>query len=318
MPIISSAYSPPWYLPGGTLQTLVAARLPRPLIEFRRETLELEDGDFLDLDWLENQASRLIIVTHGLEGSSQSQYIRDICRDSQQARFDILAWNCRSCSGRMNRLPRLYHHGEIEDISTVIDHVRANYHYKEIFLAGISMGGNISIKYLGNRIESTRLIKACATISTPCDLGAAAAAMDKPKNRILKFYFLRNLKKKMAAKEAQFPGSFPMDKFDSMKTWRQFDAEFVAPFIGFNSVEEFYHQASANTHLHKVERPVLIINAINDPVLSQSCHPVVLAKKMDNITLELPTQGGHAYFPMRGNNYAARRIMQYFNALSDG
>ena len=237
MPIIQSAYRPPWYLPGGTLQTLVAARLPRPRVEFRRETLELSDGDFLDIDWLEKSNDQLIIVTHGLEGSSQSQYVRDLCRESENYSFDILAWNCRSCSGRMNRLRKLYHHGEIEDIGVVIEHVLKLDRYSKIFLAGISMGGNISIKLLAHRHDLATHIVACAAISTPCDLAAAAAAMDKPKNAFLKYYFMRNLKKKLEAKESQYQGSFPMDKFDDMKTWRQFDEEFVAPFIGFDTVE---------------------------------------------------------------------------------
>ncbi len=313
MPIVSSQYKAPVYLPGGMLQTLIAARLPRPNISFQRERLELEDGDFLDLDWLNNKSDRLIIVTHGLEGSSRSQYVTDICRQMDHSRYDLLAWNCRSCSGEMNRLKKLYHHGEIEDISTVLDHVISLDRYKKIYLAGISMGGNISIKFLALKKQLAEHISACGVVSTPCDLAAASSAMDRSINYFLRKYFKKNLKKKLVAKNEQYPNSFPMEKFDKMKTWREFDEVFVAPFIGFNSVDEFYFQASANSFIDQVETPLFLINAKNDPVLTDSCHPTELARKSRNTHLELSSTGGHAYFPMMGKNYAASRIINYFD-----
>jgi predicted alpha/beta-fold hydrolase len=312
MPVISSTYRAPYYLPGGTLQTLIAARLPRPEIHFQRETLELKDGDFLDLDWQVNGNRKLIIVTHGLEGSSHSQYTTDMSIQMDHSRYDLLAWNCRSCSGRMNRLKKLYYHGEIEDISEVIEHVLQLNRYDGIYLAGFSMGGNISIKFLSEKKHLAKYIVKCGAVSSPCDLSAAANAMDRPKNYVLRKYFMRNLRRKLAAKEEQFPGSFPMEKFDRVKTWREFDALFSAPFNGFNSVEDFYFAASANNFIDHLKTPTLLINAKNDPVLEPSCNPVHKAEKSPYFFIELPRTGGHVYFPMKGQNYAVRQMLAFF------
>lgn len=314
MPLIKSTYRAPVFLPGGTLQTVIPGRKPRKQIVYERETLELPDGDFLDLDWIRNGSERLIILTHGLEGSSKSQYVSDTVNQMDHEKFDLLAWNCRSCSGRMNRLPKLYHHGEIEDISEVVRHVLSLDRYRSIHLAGFSMGGNITIKFLARKKELARHISSSAVISTPFDLESSSATLDKPKNYLLRKYFMKNLYVKLGAKEAQFPGSFPMEKFHDVKTWNEFDRLFVAPFVGFDSVDVFYREASANTFILDVESPVFIINAKNDPVLTRSCHPIEPARSKSHIHFELSRTGGHVYFPMKKKNYAVRRMIEFFES----
>ena len=314
MPITPTQYRAPFYLPGGMLQTIVAARIPRVVLPMERETLELKDGDFLDLDWLSGENDELIILTHGLEGSSRSQYVTDLAHQLNKSEYDLLAWNCRSCSGRMNRLQRLYHHGEIEDIAEVVEHVLTTKKYRKIHLAGFSMGGNISIKFLALNTTLAPHIASCAVVSSPCDLKAASAAMDRPQNYMLKKYFKKNVGAKLAAKENQFPGSFPMEKYPTIDKWNEIDRYFVAPFVGYNSVEEFYTDVSANNFIDKVKTPLYLINAKNDPVLAPSCHPLDKAKKSTTFHFEFPPTGGHAYFPMNGKNYAVERIIEFISA----
>ena len=311
MPLVKTSYRAPYHLPGGLIQTVAAGRKHRPSISMERETLTLSDGDFIDLDWVSNNNNQLIIVTHGLEGSSRSQYIVDLILECNPNKYDILVWNCRSCSGRMNKLQKLYHHGEIEDISEVVSHVLNTKKYNKLHLAGFSMGGNISIKFLSQNKELAMEITSCAVVSSPCDLRGSSNAMDRPMNFLLRKYFMRNIYKKLAAKEAQFPGSFPMEEFHKLKSWNKFDELFIAPFSGFNSVDEFYYDASANNFIEGVTTPLYLLNAKNDPVLPQSCHPIAQAKKSDNLFLELPRTGGHVYFPINRRNYAVQRIMDF-------
>jgi len=314
MPIIKSNYRAPWYLPSGQLQTIIPARFSRKPVVFNRTTLELEDGDFLDLDWKTEVANdSIIIVTHGLEGSSSSQYIIDLAHQMDASSFDLLAWNCRSCGGRMNRLNKLYHHGEIEDLGAVVQHVLDFNKYKRIYLVGFSMGGNISTKFLARNKSLAQHITRCAIVSTPCDLSAASSALNKPINKILRNYFFKKLVVKLRAKEEQFPGTFPLDKLHEIVRWYDFDDIFVAPYIGYKSASEFYDDASANTFLENVETPLLIINAMNDPILSESCHPRTLADRSEHIYLEISKSGGHVYFPKARSNYAVNRLLNFFN-----
>ncbi len=314
MPLISTKYKAPWYFPGGMVQTIVAGRLPRPSITYDRETLELSDGDFLDLDWKRHGRRSLIILTHGLEGSSQSQYVTDFYCQMNTNIYDFLAWNCRSCSGRLNRLQKLYHHGEIEDLSEVVEYIVTQHNYEKIYLAGFSMGGNIISKFLVKKVHLAKHIEKSGIVSTPCDLAEAAAAMDLPKNKLIRHYFSKMLRDKLNAKESQFPGSFPMEKFDLMKSWYQFDDQFAAPFFGYQSADEFYMDASANSFLPDIDRPLYLINAVNDPILGPNCHPITIANQNEHVVFELSKSGGHVYFPMHNSNYAVRRVLQFFES----
>lgn len=312
MPILSSTYRAPWYLPGGILQTIVAAGFSRPAVDFDRETIELADGDFIDIDWVRDNSENLIIVTHGLEGSSHSQYVNDLVQLNQPHEFDILAWNCRSCSGRINRNRTLYHHGEINDIGAVVRHALENHKYKRIFLAGVSMGGNISTKFLALNNDLSKHITAVGITSTPCDLSSTASAVDFLRNRLFRKYFRTKLSRKFIEKEKQFPGSIPIDKMQKIKKWRDFDRLISLPFVGFHDAEKFYAEASPNTYFESIEHPFLLVNAKNDPILQQKSYPEEIAKRKRNLYFEYPSQGGHAYFPMRGENYGVKRVLEFF------
>lgn len=193
MPIINSSYSnPPVYLFNGHLETIVPSMFRNVDGHYERQRLELTDGDFLDLDWMRGQSNKLVIISHGQEGNSERHYSKGAASYFHQRGWDALAWNCRGCSGVMNRLPRFYHHGATEDIAAVIDHAIKN-QYTTIALMGFSMGGSMSLKYLGERKGKLYPeIKSAAVFSVPCELGSGVRELDKPGK---KFYLNRFLKK---------------------------------------------------------------------------------------------------------------------------
>lgn len=308
MPLIkkSSYTKPPFYLFNGHLETIIPSIFRK--IEgcsYQRERLELEDGDFLDLDWLKQASKKLIILTHGLEGSSERHYVKGCAQLFYENGWDALAWNCRSCSGEMNRNLKMYHHGDIEDLQIVIDHALQIERYQEIYLIGFSMGGNITLKYLGVNGESAnKRIKGAVTFSAPCDLTSSAALLDEPKSIFYKQKFYKKLSNKMRIKAKQFPGSLPIEKLEQVKSWRDFDELFSAPLNGFKDAQSFYDQASANNYITGIKVPVLLVNAQNDPILTSACSPRDIAKTHPYFYLETPAKGGHVSFMLRHTNYS--------------
>ncbi|MCB0633072.1 MAG: alpha/beta fold hydrolase [Saprospiraceae bacterium] len=310
----SSSYpGPPFLQFNGHLQTIIPS-FRKVDIPYKRERLELPDGDFLDLDWIKNGSPRLVLLSHGLEGNSRRSYIKGMARRFAEEGWDVLAWNCRSCSGEMNRNPRLYHHGDIEDIHQVILHALRVGNYRTITLIGFSMGGSILLKYLG--VHGSKLlpeVKRGIAFSSPCNLKASARSLEKRENRFYRRRFLRSLEAKLRAKEQQFPGLIDVDKFEKIKMWRDFDEFFSAPLNGFASAEEFYHQASAENFMADIRVPVLLVNAWNDPILPAACTPVKLCARLPNIYLETPRRGGHVGFavPGRGDNWMEERAWEF-------
>ncbi len=304
MPIIqqSSYPKPPVYLRSGHLQTILPAMFRDIPIPYERERLELNDGDFLDLDWLDAGASRLVVLSHGLEGSSDRQYVKGMANLFFQRNWDVLAWNCRSCSGEMNRALRLYNHGDIDDIGEVIDHVLQTKSYEQIVLVGFSMGGSITLKYMGvHGKELPDIISHGIAYSTPCDLADSIKILEKPSNWLYRNKFMRNLKAKISLKAAQFPDKIDLAKFDHIKEWRDFDEHFSAPINGYDSPEDFYEQASAKNFMGGVNRPVLLVNAQNDPILTPACSPEALCDAHPHLFLETPRYGGHVGFGLKGH-----------------
>ncbi len=290
----------------GNLQTLIPGIFRKvEAVNYQRERLELPDGDFLDLDWLPQQNRRLVILTHGLEGNTSRHYIKGAAKLFAQHQWDVLAWNCRSCSGEMNRLLRMYHHGEIEDIDLVIQHALQKYDYDEIALVGYSMGGSITLKYLG--VHGDKLhqkIKKAAVFSVPCDLIESIRILEAPKNWIYRNRFKRMLSAKMKIKAEQFPDIIDFTKIKQVKKWEDFDSIFSAPVNGFNSTQEFYHQASSINYLQGIRIPILLVNAKNDPILTPLCSPTKIAKQHDFLFLETPEIGGHVGFCIPGDEFA--------------
>lgn len=321
MPLIPSAYpGPPSYQYNGHLQTVIPSLVRKVQgVAYQRERLVLQDGDFVDLDWLENAKNRLVILTHGLEGDSNRQYIRGTAKLFAENDYDVLAWNCRSCSGEMNKAFRLYNHGEIGDLGEVITHALQRNRYDEVVLIGYSMGGNIILKYLGvNGHQLPGAIKGGVAISSPTDLGASAVLLDRPSNRFYRDRFMRKLIVKISQKAASFPGRLDMNRLRDVKQWRDFDDFFSAPVNNYRDADDFYTQASAVNFMPGITVPVLLLNAQNDPLLSPECSPAWLAETHPHLFLETPRTGGHVGFQVARDayTYAERRALSFIRSIA--
>ena len=283
-------------------------------LTYERERLELADGDFLDLDWVDSGSKRLVIITHGLEGDSSRPYVRGTAKIFSQNGWDVLAWNCRSCSGEMNRAFRLYNHGEIGDIDLVIRHALSTKTYEEIGLVGYSMGGNIALKYLGVHGKAAPdVIRKAVAISAPTDMQTSAQLLDATSNAFYKKRFLRKLSRKVRLKAAQHPGTLDVSKLTAVRVWRDFDEAFSATLGGYRDADDFYEQASARHFMPGIQIPVLLVNAQNDPILTPECAPVDLARNNPYIYLEMPRTGGHVGFMVAGDEFtwAERRALAF-------
>jgi predicted alpha/beta-fold hydrolase len=317
MPLLErSAYpGPPAWQYNGHLQTVAPGVLRRVRgVDYTRERMDTDDGDFLDLDWIRQGSRRLAILTHGLEGDSRRQYILGTAKLFAREGYDVLAWNCRSCSGEMNRAFRMYHHGDTEDIGAVVRHALRENAYDELVMVGYSMGGNMTMKYLGvhgDRVPAE--IRAAVAISAPTDLESGAEVLSRWDNTVYRRRFMRYLEKKIRHKNEQYPGRLDLDRLREVRRWRDFDEWFSAPICGFRDAAEFYFHASAKNFLAGIRRPTLLINAWNDPILTAACMPLDLTREHEFLYLETPREGGHCGFQVRNDEFtwAERRALEF-------
>ena len=307
MPNIHKSSYPgaPVYQFNAHLQTVMPAVLRRVSVPYERERLTLSDGDFLDLDWIDSGQRRLVILTHGLEGNSDRHYIKGMAKMFARQKWDILAWNCRSCSGEMNRKLRLYNHGEIGDLGEVIKHALRTKDYEQIVLIGFSMGGNINMKYLGvHGKEVPSAISKAVSFSAPCDLHSSVKKLDEPRSRFYKRRFINMLAPKIRIKAEQYPHIIDSSLLEQVNKWEDFDNFFTAPLNGYKDAKDFYDQGSALNFLSGIRVPTLLINAGNDPILTPECFPERVASENPDFFLEIPGSGGHVGFSLWGKPFA--------------
>lgn len=317
MPLIPRSSYPgaPFYQFNAHLQTILPAILRKVKgVHYERERFTLSDGDFVDLDWIDKGSKKIVLLAHGLEGNSDRHYMKGMAKKFAQEKWDILAWNCRSCSGEMNRKVRLYNHGEINDIHEVILHALKTKSYEKVVLIGFSMGGNIIMKYLGvhgNEVPDA-LFKAIA-YSAPCDLVTSVVLLDQPQSRFYKNRFLKKLKPKIKYKAQQHPGIIDFDNFSKITQWKDFDNFFTAPLNNYENADDFYQQGSALNFMPGIRIPTLLVNAQNDPILTPKCSPLSLCKSHDYIYLETPKEGGHVGFMTSSGKQAwsEQRAMEF-------
>ncbi|MFW6346990.1 MAG: YheT family hydrolase [Cyclonatronaceae bacterium] len=301
MPLIeSSSYTPPAGFKNAHLQTIFPSLFrPVPPVNYRRERIETQDGDFLDIDRIirKNEIpGSLAVISHGLEGSSSRVYVKGMAAAFAKAGYDVMAWNFRGCSGEMNRLPRFYHSGDTEDLARVVEHGR-ECGYRDIVLVGFSMGGNMSLKYAGE--QGSRLpeeIRSIIAFSVPCDLATSARALSEAACGFYTKRFMRMLKAKIRAKAALMPQHISTDGLEQMRDFAEFDNAYTAPLHGFKNAEDYWHKASCKHVLGRIRRPALLINARNDPFLTPGCYPVEAARNHHYLFLEQPETGGHVGF----------------------
>ena len=294
------AYKPPVLLATSHLETIFPALLRKvPGIAYERERITTPDHDFLDLDWLRQGSGKLVIVSHGLEGNSDRAYVRGMAKCFFQQQFDVLAWNYRGCSGEMNRKLRFYHSGATDDLDFVVRHA-ITMGYREIFLIGFSLGGNLTLKYLGEQGNLLHpAIRKAVAFSVPLNLKTSCDKISTPGNWIYSQRFLTSLKKKVLEKSRLLPelDTTPLSKINSLLA---FDDLYTAPLHGFKNALHYYEQCSSIRFIETSQRPVLVVNAKNDPFLSPDCFPSWVQNP--NVTFEYPERGGHVGFTLFTEN----------------
>lgn len=298
MPVIQSLYASPYYFFSGHLQTILPALFRKVgNVVYERERIVTSDEDFLDLDWSKTSSDRLVIISHGLEGDSQRPYVKGMVRSFNKAGWDVLAWNYRGCSGEINSICRSYHSGETNDLDYVIKYITRQKKYPLIVLIGFSIGGNITLKYLGEQADKLSTeIKCAVAFSVPCHLEASANHLTKIQNRIYLNRFLDSLRKKMKEKAKVMPHSFDLEGLEKIRDFFEFDERYTAPQNGFKGAKDYWNQSSSIYYLDKIRIPTLLVNAKNDPFLPLECFPVQEAENNPHFFLEMPEKGGHCGF----------------------
>ena len=326
------SYQAPFWLGRGALgahlQTVYPALFgTRPNIAYMRERWDTTphgkvDGDFIDVDRIGATKGALdkpmLVVFHGLEGHSQSPYALNLMQEALQRGWRGLVPHFRGCSGEINRLPRAYHSGDSAEIDWILRRVKAEAPTQPVFVAAISLGGNATMKWLGEQGSAANAIAdAVAAISAPLDLMAAGAALERGFCKLYTKNFLATMKRKSLQKLQHHPGIFPREIAMRARTLREFDNDITAPLHGYRDTDDYWTRASAKPGLIDVRVPSLCLNALNDPFLPASALPHT-GEVSKYVTLEHPPHGGHVGFLSGGfpghGRWMSTRVMQFFNA----
>ncbi len=314
-----NAYQAPTWLPGGHLQTIYTSQFLRgPDISYRRERWEWPDGDFVDADWVdaEQPDAPIVVLFHGLEGSSQSFYARELMATVRDKGWRGVVPHFRGCSGEPNRLPRAYFAGDTAEIEAMLRRVKSAFPDAPIHAVGVSLGGNAMLKWLGDSGEqASNLVNRAVAVSAPMDMNAAGYALDQGFNRVVyTAHFLTTLKQKALDKAAQFPGILDTEAIRQASTFREFDTHVTARLHGFKDAEDYWTRVSSKPVLKNIRVPALLINARNDPFLPARALPGA-DDISSTVALEQPEEGGHVAFPsgpFPGNmDWLPQRILQF-------
>ena len=304
--------APPW-LPGGHAQTiwpkLFARQHHQAPPAFLRERWDTPDGDFVDCDWLpqtaamqaHGQEQALLVLFHGLEGSSASHYSQAFASHAHQLGWRFAIPHFRGCSGELNQAPRAYHSGDFEEIGWMLRQVRER-HQGPIVAVGVSLGGNALLRWAQEAgTQARHTVHAVAAVSAPLDLAAAGIAIHQGLNRLIYTrYFLRSMVPKALKKLEQHPGLFDAERMRRAKSLTDFDDCFTAPLHGFANAQDYYARCSAGERLHKLRVPSLVLNARNDPFVPAQSLPRPFNLAEAPVTLWQPDHGGHVGFPTGG------------------
>ena len=311
-----SAFRAAWWLSSPHLQTIWPTFFRiSPGVDLDRERVELDDGDFIDLDSTTRPEGPRLLILHGLEGCSRSHYVRGLLAAMHERGWRATAMNFRSCSGELNRLPRTYHSGETGDLARVVAHLRRREPHTPLCVAGYSLGGNVVLKWLGEQGEKAE-VDAAVAVSVPFVLEVAAARLSRGISRVYQWYLLRLLQRKIANKFREWERP-PVDLsgYRTWRTMRAFDDAVTAPLHGFRDAQAYYRLSSARRYLGTIARPTLILHARDDPFMSEAVIPGA-EEVSASTTLELSEKGGHVGFiggasPARAEYWLERRIPEF-------
>jgi len=316
MPIVESAYKPPFLFRNGFVSTVYSglARRVNGLIQ-ERERITLSDNDFLDLDWsyTKVKSDKVIVILHGLEGNGQRPYMTGVAKLFTENGVDAVCVNFRGCSGEPNLKYRSYHSGATEDLVDIVNHLTSTKHYSEIYFHGISLGANMVLKYIGERSDVPNQIKGVVAVSVPCDLYGSCKELHAFKNILYHDRFKKHLVDRLKIKQRQYSDKLSVKDITSIKTLKGFDEVYTSRAHGFIDALDYYTKCSSLQFLPNIKTPTLIINALNDSFLSSECYPVKEAKTNDFLHLEMPKHGGHVGFIQKGKFfYNEKRALEFF------
>lgn len=298
----SFAYRAPRWLPDGHSQTIWAAKLSRrfagPPLGWRRERWITPDQDFIDLDWTDHPhdpGRPLLVLFHGLEGSSRSHYSEAFAAFARRERVPLVVPHFRGCSGELNLAPRAYHSGDHLEIDWILSRLATT---RPLVAVGVSLGGNALLRWAGEQGGAVpSAVRAVAAVCSPLDLAAGGEAMGRGFNRwVYTRMFLATMVPKALAKWAQFPGLFDRQALQAARDLHAFDNVFTAPLHGFRDTEDYWRRASAKPLLGRIRLPALALNARNDPFVPAASLPAP-TEVGSRVTLWQPRHGGHVGFP---------------------
>jgi len=308
--------STPWWQFNGHLQTIPPNLIRRVGgINYERERIVTWDQDFLDLDWSRTGSIKLVLITHGMEGNTNRQYVKGLVKAANEKGYDALAWNLRGCSGEPNKLLTAYHSGKTDDLHYVIHHALGKFQYDSISLIGISLGGNITLKYLGDGEHRVPVeLNAAVAVSVPCDLVSTSRNIISGWNRMYSRRFLRQCLDKVRTKMDTFPGAIDYNHVFSSQTLLAFTDNFTAPLHGYSDADDYHRDVECKQFIAGIKLPTLLVTAQNDPFLTPTCYPVTEAEKNPYFTLEITRNGGHVGFDefmTLSTSWLDDRVMDY-------
>ncbi|MBX7224518.1 MAG: alpha/beta fold hydrolase [Chitinophagales bacterium] len=321
MPLLPSPLIiPPATQPNGHLQTIIPNLRRKVLgVDFVRTRIDTWDNDFLDIDWLKGGYKKIAVITHGLAGNSRAEYVKGIAKVLHGKGYDIAAWNMRGCSGEPNKLLHSFHGGKTDDLHFIIEHLSNFYDYEEVVLVGISMGGNITLKYVGEYADKLpALVKKAFAASVPVDMLGCSLHLIKGWNLIYSRRYLNQYKDMLRLKEKMFPGKFNFKHAYEAADLHQFVDRVTVPMFHFGTIEHYLETQSALKYLDKISIPTLLVNADNDPFLTDTCFPKEHAALSEHFYLEIVHNGGHVGFEEKETvevNWLEKRILSWFNGF---
>jgi len=313
----SSQFKPAWWLPGTHAQTLWPSLVRRPVeIKLSLERLTLPDGDFIDLAWTKGNTNKIVILLHGLEGSTDSSYARGMLATIDEKGWRGILMQFRGCSGEHNLKDRSYHSGETGDLRFLIETLRKRYPHSILCAVGFSLGGNALLKYLGEYKDNT-LLKAVSTISVPYLLSNSAAKLEKGFSRLYQHHLLNRLVNKTLSKFKDRQAPVDITNINKWNTFKSFDHHVTAPIHGFKSGDDYYEQSSSRQYLKHITIPTLLIHSKDDPFMSEDAIPNQ-DDLSDSVTLELSDHGGHVGFvsgklPWNAKYWLEERIPEFLS-----
>jgi len=320
---LPGAYRAPAWLPSGHAQTIWPYVLRRPRVPLRRETVATHDGDVWEFDWLDSPANEdagLVVLFHGLEGNSESHYVRSLFVALAARGWRGVVPHFRGCAGAPNRMPRAYHSGDHEEIAAMLDAIRSRVAPSTlVYACGVSLGGSALLNWLGRAgTGAASIVSRAAAVCAPIDLMAAGQAIDRGPNRIYARHFLQTLKPKALAMASRFPGVLDADRIVRVRSIRDFDDVVTSPLHGFAGTSDYWTRASSKRWLQSIAVPTLVLNARNDPFVPGPSLPRPHEVASD-VVLEQPAGGGHTGFltsPAPGRlDWLPRRLLAFFDKL---